>query len=202
MQLRRLEEERKLQEKRDRDYIEKKYGILNQLNSDDEQDSIAFESIVNNGVSEWVSKTTWPEEKYVLENKNAHVNFCNSGLASRPRDKEASRTHNDLKGEVPVLNKTQIRARLLMSKDQLNFSGRPEEWPLFISWWNNSSQSCGFRSYENMLHLQRCLKEKALEAVRFRLLPPDQVDGVIETLKMLYGRPELIIELLLEKNQK
>ena len=47
--------------------------------------------------------------------------------------------------------------------------------------------------------LRKALKGCALDAVRSRLLLPDNVSGVIKTLRLLFGRPELIINALLQK---
>ncbi|XP_058827917.1 uncharacterized protein LOC131687846 [Topomyia yanbarensis] len=58
---------------------------------------------------------------------------------------------------------------------------------------------CGFSNEENMLRLRKCLKGRALEAVRCRLLHPSNVAGVLSTLKMLYGRPEAIVQAVIKK---
>lgn len=50
-----------------------------------------------------------------------------------------------------------------------------------------------------MVRLQKCLKGKALEAVKCQLLHPSNLDQVIATLKMLFGRPEIIVHSLLQK---
>lgn len=50
-----------------------------------------------------------------------------------------------------------------------------------------------------MLRLRKCLKGKALEAVRCQLLHPSNVSSVISTLKMLYGRPEAIVQAAIRK---
>ncbi|XP_062541842.1 uncharacterized protein LOC134209834 [Armigeres subalbatus] len=52
---------------------------------------------------------------------------------------------------------------------------------------------------ENLARLQECLKGEALEAVRSRLLLPKSVPKIIETLQMLYGRPERLLNMLLAK---
>ncbi|XP_058840292.1 uncharacterized protein LOC131695786 [Topomyia yanbarensis] len=52
-----------------------------------------------------------------------------------------------------------------------------------------------------MVRLQRCLRGRALESVRCRLLHPENVNGVIDTLKMLFGRPEIIVQSLIGKVQ-
>ncbi|XP_055636734.1 uncharacterized protein LOC129775721 [Toxorhynchites rutilus septentrionalis] len=93
----------------------------------------------------------------------------------------------------------QLAARQVMPKELPAFSGSPEDWPLFISAYKNSTQACGYTNAENLVRLQRCLRGHALEAVRSRLLLPASVPMVIATLRTLYGRPELLIHTLLRK---
>ncbi|XP_053698559.1 uncharacterized protein LOC128745509 [Sabethes cyaneus] len=100
---------------------------------------------------------------------------------------------------VYLLNRSQLAARQAVSKDLPDFGGTPEDWPLFFSIFNSSTQLCGFSNEENMLRLRKCLKGKALDAVKCRLLHPSNVHGVMATLKMLYGRPETIIQAIVKK---
>ncbi|XP_062698792.1 uncharacterized protein LOC134290273 [Aedes albopictus] len=93
----------------------------------------------------------------------------------------------------------QLAARHVMAKELPTFSGNPEDWPLFISAYANSTQACGFTDAENLARLQRCLKGHALDSVRSRLLLPAGVPHVLATLETLYGRPELLIHALLQK---
>ncbi|XP_058816370.1 uncharacterized protein LOC131679655 [Topomyia yanbarensis] len=93
----------------------------------------------------------------------------------------------------------QLAARHVMNKELPIFSGNPEDWPLFISSYVNSTQTCGFSNEENLARLQRCLKGHALESVRSRLLLPASVPNVLATLEILYGRPELLIHALLQR---
>ncbi|XP_062541972.1 uncharacterized protein LOC134209970 [Armigeres subalbatus] len=93
----------------------------------------------------------------------------------------------------------QLAARHVMPKELPLFSGSPEEWPMFYSAFNTSTEACGFSNVENLGRLQRCLKGGALEAVRSRLLLPASVPQVMQTLQLLYGRPEQIIYALLQK---
>lgn len=97
------------------------------------------------------------------------------------------------------LSRNQYGARTILPKELLTFSGLPEEWPMFISNFERTTRTCGFSDDENLVRLQKCLKGKALEAVRCRLLLPECVGEVIETLRLLYGRPELILNSLLAK---
>ena len=90
-----------------------------------------------------------------------------------------------------------LAARHATPKELPVFSGRPEEWPIFYSAFINTTVTCNLSNQENMVRLQRCLKEKALDAVRCRLLIPEMVVEVISTLKMMFGRPELILHQLI-----
>ncbi|XP_062712313.1 uncharacterized protein LOC134289800 [Aedes albopictus] len=93
----------------------------------------------------------------------------------------------------------QLAARQSLGRDLPVFSGNPADWPIFVSNYNYTTAACGFTDGENMLRLQRCLKGAALESVRSRLILPAATPQVIETLRMRYGRPELLINALLEK---
>lgn len=86
-----------------------------------------------------------------------------------------------------------------MGKELPNFSGSPEDWPIFICSFEQSTTACGYTNAENLIRLQRSLKGHALESVRSRLLLPASVPQVINTLRTLYGRPELLIRTLIEK---
>ncbi|XP_055604632.1 uncharacterized protein LOC129752870 [Uranotaenia lowii] len=92
----------------------------------------------------------------------------------------------------------QLAARQSGTRDLPEFSGNPEDWPIFISCYNNSTSMCGYNNSENLLRLQRSLKGHALNAVRYYMLSPDTVAEVINTLQTLYGRPETIINRLIK----
>ncbi|XP_062550942.1 uncharacterized protein LOC134215820 [Armigeres subalbatus] len=98
-----------------------------------------------------------------------------------------------------VLSPSQLAARQVLPRDLQPFHGDPAEWPLFISSYTNSTIACGFNNVENLARLQRCLKGAAYESVKSRLLLPESVPQVLQTLQLLYGRPELLIHVLLDK---
>ncbi|XP_055622788.1 uncharacterized protein LOC129766291 [Toxorhynchites rutilus septentrionalis] len=103
---------------------------------------------------------------------------------------------------TPVRNgpsNEQMAARQVMPRELPNFSGDPQDWPLFYSSFCNSTEACGYTDSENLARLQRCIKDSALEAVRSRLLMPQSVPFVIDILRRLYGRPEILIHSLLQK---
>ncbi|XP_058817804.1 uncharacterized protein LOC131681110 [Topomyia yanbarensis] len=93
----------------------------------------------------------------------------------------------------------QLAARQSLARDLPCFSGNPSEWPMFISNYNYTTEACGYTDGENMIRLQRCLKGHALETVRSRLVLPQAVPHVIETLRMRYGRSEVLINSLLRE---
>ncbi|XP_055542520.1 uncharacterized protein LOC129728131 [Wyeomyia smithii] len=98
--------------------------------------------------------------------------------------------------------KAQMTARQFLSRKLPAFTGRPEEWPIFFSSYQTSTKACGFSNLENLARLQECLKGAARDAVSSRLLLPDAVPQVMETLRMLYGRPEQLLNTLLTKVRK
>ncbi|XP_055538877.1 uncharacterized protein LOC129726192 isoform X1 [Wyeomyia smithii] len=103
--------------------------------------------------------------------------------------------------ESTLLNRSQIAARQAVSKDLPEYNGDPEQWPLFIAAFESTTRLCGYTIEENMMRLQKCLKGKALDAVRCQLLYPRNLESVLATLKMLFGRPEVIVHSLIQKVQ-
>ncbi|XP_053686266.1 uncharacterized protein LOC128735804 [Sabethes cyaneus] len=97
------------------------------------------------------------------------------------------------------LSRSQIAARQAVSKDLPIFSGNPEEWPVFMSMYNRTTTMCGFTDDENIVRLQKSLKGKAYDAVKSRLMHSGNVSGILTTLKMLFGQPEVIIQSLIDK---
>ncbi|XP_062541544.1 uncharacterized protein LOC134209563 [Armigeres subalbatus] len=93
----------------------------------------------------------------------------------------------------------QLTSRQSLARDLPTFTGEPAEWPIFISNFEYTTRTCGYTNGENMVRLQRCLRGRALDGVRSRLVFPAAVPQVIETLRMRYGRPELLIDALLQK---
>ncbi|XP_053699089.1 uncharacterized protein LOC128746063 [Sabethes cyaneus] len=121
-------------------------------------------------------------------------------LEERIRAMEINRSRSNLSDADPnELSRSQLAARHAVSKELPTFSGNPEEWPLFISTYESSTRICGFSDEENLLRLQRSLRGRALETVRSRLLHPAGLEGVIKTLRLLYGRPEVIVNTLVGK---
>ncbi|XP_062712088.1 uncharacterized protein LOC134289722 [Aedes albopictus] len=93
----------------------------------------------------------------------------------------------------------QLSARQIWPKKLPSFSGDPEDWPLFYSSYETGNTACGFSNIENLIRLRECLRGPAREAVLTKLMFPHSVPSIIETLRRLYGRPELLVKNLLQK---
>ncbi|XP_053668075.1 uncharacterized protein LOC128718478 [Anopheles marshallii] len=101
--------------------------------------------------------------------------------------------------EATPLTEYQLNARIAGMGKLPNFTGEPEEWPLFYAMYRSSTASCGFSDVENALRLRQHLKGKAFGAVRNLLIYPSTVGKAIESLKTRFGRPELLCLSMLKK---
>lgn len=73
---------------------------------------------------------------------------------------------------------------------------------MFISSFNNGNRACNWSNLENLGRLQVSIQGRALERVQTSLLCPESVPRVIETLRLLYGRPEQLLHCLMQKARK
>lgn len=206
LELQRLEEERQA----DLSYLARKYDILKQQIIACKAAEISRVANVNDVASSRTPNmnacNTSSCAKEVVQNQfnNFSLPVCNNAVyptvgpaVTTNRTSEQHRQNSTYWGSH--LRAEQIRARYAIPKELPTFSGKPEEWPIFISNYDSSTRICGSTNDENMLRLQRALKGKALEYVSSQLLLPDLVPEVIATLRMVFGRPEFIINSLLEK---
>lgn len=108
---------------------------------------------------------------------------------------------NHLPSNIPQfrLSREQIAARKGLAKDLPTFTGKPEEWPLFMATYEQTTRMCGFSDEENLIRLRHALDGAAHNAVKSLLLNAVCVPQILSTLKMKYGRPELIIDVLLNQ---
>ncbi|XP_061519215.1 myosin-6-like isoform X4 [Anopheles gambiae] len=118
--------------------------------------------------------------------------------SARKRTNEKTMVEERLKEQLDLSGR-QIAARHVLGKEVSYFSGDLEDWPLFFSTFEETSQTCGFSNAENLIRLQRCLKGNALELVKDQLTLKENVPDILETLKMIYGKPSLLIRSLLNK---
>ncbi|XP_041771943.1 uncharacterized protein LOC121593548 [Anopheles merus] len=98
-----------------------------------------------------------------------------------------------------LLTPSQKAARDSTPKELPVFSGSVEQWPLFIAVYERSTKACGFTDDENLIRLQQALRGPALESVDHVLLLPDGLKEVLDILRTEYGRPDLIVDNLVDK---
>ncbi|XP_067646907.1 uncharacterized protein [Eurosta solidaginis] len=84
-------------------------------------------------------------------------------------------------------------------QDLPEFSGQPEDWPLFSNAFNQSIAAYGYTNLENNQRLLKCLKGAAREVVKLLLIHPDNVGAVMEQLQFRFGRPEWLIRSQLQQ---
>ncbi|XP_054091373.1 uncharacterized protein LOC128922983 [Zeugodacus cucurbitae] len=84
-------------------------------------------------------------------------------------------------------------------QDLPQFSGSPEEWPMFIVAFKETTNMFAYTNVENLLRLQKALKGDARSKVESLLIHPSSVNAVISSLQFHYGRPELLIRSQLAK---
>ncbi|XP_062701927.1 uncharacterized protein LOC134285360 [Aedes albopictus] len=98
-----------------------------------------------------------------------------------------------------VPSKAQLAARKGLTYQLPKFSGKPAQWPLFYAAYKASNDVCGYMDHENLMRLQEALEGDALELVSGQLLLPETIPQVIEKLRRHFGRPEQLLQSLLDK---
>ena len=89
--------------------------------------------------------------------------------------------------------------RQTVGRDLPAFSGDSEEWPIFASTYQRTSDECGFSPSENVIRLQRCLKGPAKAAVGAMLTVPENLPTVLQVLESRFGRPDAVIAAMIGK---
>lgn len=183
------------------------------VEAEESLNATSYFSVVTNGSCRNETKRPPIEKMYLPNNPDAHCAQVNSSgpqinstvqntdleAPTFPRlsyiQPSASQNTSTLNNTELSCNLTQqqINARHSVPRELSNFSGHPEEWPLFLSTYEWSTSVCGFSDSENLIRLQRALKEDALDAVRHLLIHPSCVPAAISTLQMLFGQPEKIL---------
>ncbi|XP_062702274.1 uncharacterized protein LOC115258215 [Aedes albopictus] len=115
----------------------------------------------------------------------------------RRTDLHSGRLEEDF--EPCSFSRQQLAARQGISKDLPKFSGKFEEWPVFMSMFNSTTNMCGFTNEENLIRLQKSLEGKAYETAQSLLMHPSNVPAIMRTLKMRFGQPEAVVHSLIQK---
>ncbi|XP_065076052.1 uncharacterized protein LOC135699688 [Ochlerotatus camptorhynchus] len=136
------------------------------------------------------------------QSNDSNEDSSSTGSEEEDEDKDQKKSKRKNKRDEENPTKAQISARQFLSRKLPTFTGRPDEWPIFISSFNTTTKACGFSDLENLARLQESLRGPAREAVCSRMLLPEAVPQIVETLRMLYGRPEQLLSTLLVKVRK
>uniref|UniRef100_A0A336M4E2 CSON011956 protein n=1 Tax=Culicoides sonorensis TaxID=179676 RepID=A0A336M4E2_CULSO len=97
---------------------------------------------------------------------------------------------------------THVLTRSTFNHDLPKFDGNPNDWPTFISIYEYSTSTYCLTDQENLLRLKHALNGIALRHVSSLLTIPQNVPYVIARLRMLFGRPEQLIECQLSQIRK
>lgn len=97
------------------------------------------------------------------------------------------------------LSKEILAARNSDMRNLPQFSGKVKEWPVFIRQFEESTLKCQFTNSDNIVRLRNCLKGNARNAVLSALSYPENVSHIIKTLANLFGRPEFILNELIQE---
>lgn len=151
--------------------------------------------------------SSYQDQNRPLCSKSIDCNVQDNGFREKTVHHQNQIQHNENFQSVKQINSHQIPeatthqmlTRHSLGKELPVFSGRPEEWAIFISAFNHSTNAMGFTNYENLIRLQKSLKGKAREIVESQLSLPNCVPKIIETLRMVFGRPEIVMHSQIEK---
>ncbi|KAJ6647830.1 hypothetical protein Bhyg_03053, partial [Pseudolycoriella hygida] len=133
---------------------------------------------------------------------DVHVSSATAMSTIKTNTSGITAATSDAPVAVPALTQSQIAARHVVPRKLPLFFGDIEKFPSFLRAYETSTSLCGFSNGENLTRLNESLKGSAYEFVEQQLLYPDDVPQVIETLKVIFGRPEYVIDKLLEKISK
>ena len=82
--------------------------------------------------------------------------------------------------------------------DLPKFSGNAEDWPLFKSNFDETTQAFQYTNTHNLMRLHKSLVGLARETVQSILIFPNDVPNVMEELQFRFGRPELLVKVQLQ----
>ncbi len=83
-----------------------------------------------------------------------------------------------------------------------SFGGNPLDWPIFAHHYRQSTEDCGFTPAMNMASLEKALKGEARRHVRALMIVPENAEEVMTRLEQRYGRPEFVVQALVEIARK
>ncbi|XP_062704770.1 uncharacterized protein LOC134287082 [Aedes albopictus] len=147
------------------------------------------------------------EDDEISDDSDLSTQSSDSSMEARARKsvprktckKVGSVSQNGLGKQQTGPTKAQLAARMGLTYKLPKFSGKPAQWPLFYAAYKVSNDVCGYMNHENLMRLQEALEGDALELVSGQLLLPETIPQVIEKLRRHFGRPEQLLQCLLDK---
>ncbi|XP_065178343.1 uncharacterized protein LOC135808982 [Sycon ciliatum] len=127
----------------------------------------------------------------------AHATFAAGTTATKPA--KESPEAGGLHPAQAAYGMQKFLIRQTVGRDLPAFSGDSEEWPIFASTHQRTSDECGFSPSENVIRLQRCLKGPAKAAVGAMLTVPENLPTVLQVLESRFGRPDAVIAAMIGK---
>ncbi|KAG5863540.1 hypothetical protein JTB14_022827 [Gonioctena quinquepunctata] len=130
---------------------------------------------------------------------------------SHPKSTEFSNVHasNEMKLLCQTISETmksvnpvtqeKILARQTLDKDFRLFDGNPEDWSLFHQQFQIISTMCQYSGEEIMVKLRKSLRGEAKSSISAMMMTSKNLEFLMETLQMQFGRPELIIDIISSK---
>ncbi|KAG5869337.1 hypothetical protein JTB14_021443 [Gonioctena quinquepunctata] len=100
---------------------------------------------------------------------------------------------------VNPVTQEKILARQTLDKDFPIFDGNPEDWSLFHQQFQRISTMCQYSEDEIMVKLRKSLRGEAKSSVSAMMMTSKNLELIMKTLQMRFGRPELIIDIILSK---
>ena len=170
-------------------------------NLSDEDDLVEFDPNENKNVNEWLNT----ENQNQSTRPHSPVGMSADTIQLFAQQNELMKSLVNVQVEnlkQSEAAKNIASAKIGRERNLPTFGGEPEVWPMFISDFEQSTQVFKIQNIDNRFRLQKALKGKALDAVHSLLVHPDNVPEAIETLRIRFGRPEFIIESLIEKSRQ
>ncbi|KAG5865574.1 hypothetical protein JTB14_000906 [Gonioctena quinquepunctata] len=175
------------------------------------------------------SREVKDKEKYKYTeqwiNQSNKFPFChdtfdnsNNSCIDYYKDMEASRFDDHIASKNKVMTddfstiltncmeKLSFNIEKLVAKQRISplseFYGDISDFPFWMNEFNCSTAENNISKAENLIRLQKSLKGRAREAVRDLYCSSENVDEIIETLKLSFGKTEWILMNLIEKAKR
>ncbi|XP_075157805.1 uncharacterized protein LOC142231067 [Haematobia irritans] len=118
-----------------------------------------------------------------------------------PPSYSAPNVNNTMIADEGIIGETRSRNSEFITRlyNLPHFDGKPEDWPLFLATYDDTTLEFGYSNRQNLIRLQKALHGPAKDSVLSMLIYPENVNQVMEELRFNFGRPEMLVKSQLEK---